>query len=166
MPRVARSQRQQFAQRATDVRLRCLRDGAPTHAIVDAICKEVTQILPLEAFRLANGWSRPEVGARLDALYEADGLAPLHITSAELCRWEHGQRRPGDERIEYLCRLYETRPDRLGFGIDFGKADIGHLAHAGIPNLWPTTTPEALADLVERIKAAQEEISHPKLLCA
>jgi hypothetical protein len=41
----------------------------------------------LEAWRLAHGWSRVEVSARLDALYEADGLAAPRISSAELCRW-------------------------------------------------------------------------------
>ena len=95
----------------------------------------------LEAWRLAHGWSRTEVSARLDALYDADGLAAPRISSAELCRWEHGQRRPSDERIEYLCRLYSTRPDRLGFGMDYSHAEVGHLARAGITDLWPAPAP-------------------------
>ena len=113
----------------------------------------------LEAWRFANGWSRTELSVRLDALYEADGLAAPHLTSAELCRWEHGQRRPNDERIEYLCRLYGTRPDRLGFGIDYSSSDVSHLTRAGISNVWNHANPEVFDDLVARVKGAQEEIS-------
>jgi transcriptional regulator with XRE-family HTH domain len=113
----------------------------------------------LEAWRLAHGWSRTEVSARLDALYQADRLLPPHISSAELCRWEHGQRRPSDERIEYLCRLYATRPDRLGFGVDYSNADVGHLARAGITSLWARSSPETYTDLTDRVRHAQEEIT-------
>ena len=70
------------------------------------------------------------------------------MSSAELRRWEHAQRRPSDERIEYLCRLYESRPDRLGFGIDYSAVDVGHLARSGITNLWPHSSPEVFDDLV------------------
>src|SRR5437764_14056536 len=99
MVEMDRGRRQQLARIANDVRLRCLRDRMAPEAIADVICAEVPDLLPLEAGRLARGWSRSEVSARLDALYEADGLAGPGISSAELCRWEHGQRRPSDERI-------------------------------------------------------------------
>jgi transcriptional regulator with XRE-family HTH domain len=113
----------------------------------------------LEAWRIAHGWSRAEVSARLDALYESDGLAPPHVSSAELCRWEHEQRRPSDERIEYLCRLYGTRPDRLGFGTDYSAVDVGHLAGAGILDIWPRTGPDVFDDLVRRVREARREIT-------
>ena len=118
MAAMTRSQRHHLARQATEIRHRCLRDGLAPEAIAEVICREVPQMFALEAWRLAHGWSRIEVSARLDSLYVADGLAAPRISSAELCRWEHGQRRPSDERIEYLCRLYSTRPDRLGFGMD------------------------------------------------
>src|SRR5919201_1775821 len=127
---MTRSQRHHLARQATEIRHRSLRDGLAPEAIAEVICQQSPQMFALEAWRLAHGWSRTEVSARLDALYEADGLAPPHISAAELCRWEHGQRRPSDERIEYLCRLYRTRPDRLGFGIDYSGADIDHLTLA------------------------------------
>ncbi len=139
--------------------MRCLRQELAPERIADVICREIREIHPLEAWRLAHGWSRTEASIRLDTLYQADGLAAPRISSAELCRWEHGQRRPSDERIEYLCRLYRTRPDRLGFGIDFSVADVDHLARAGISDIWPRSNPEVLDDLVARIKAAREEIS-------
>lgn len=144
---------------AGDVRMKGLRDRLPEDAIADLICEELQDIFPLEAQRLARGWSRNEVAARIDALYVQDDLAPPDISSAELCRWEHAQRRPSDERIEYLCRLYESRPDRLGFGIDYGAVDVGHLAGSGITNLWPHSSPETNDDLVARVKGATEEIS-------
>jgi len=159
MASMTRSQRQQLARQAIEVRHRCLRDGLAPDVIIDVICQEIPQMFALEAWRLAHGWSRTEVSARLDVLYHADGLAPPRITSAELCRWEHGQRRPSDERIEYLCRLYATRPDRLGFGMDYSNTDVGHLARAGISNLWPRSNPEVFDDLVRRVRNAQEEIT-------
>lgn len=136
-----------------------MREGLTPDRIVDVIRENVPEVFALEAWRFAHGWSRTEVSARLDALYEADGLAGPHVTSAELCRWEHEQRRPSDERIEYLCRLYGTRPDRLGFGIDYSGTDINHLSQAGLSNLWPRTNPEVLEDLVARVKGAQDDIS-------
>jgi transcriptional regulator with XRE-family HTH domain len=128
-------------------------------ATVELIRQEVPELFALEAWRFAQGWSRSEVCARLDALYEADQLLPPRISDAELCRWEHEQRRPSDERIEYLCRLYGTRPDRLGFGTDFSTVDVGHLAHAGISNLWPRSGQDVVDDLVTRVRNAKTEIT-------
>jgi hypothetical protein len=158
MASLTRAQRHQLARQASDVRLRCLREGLAPSAIFEVI-RQAPEMFALESWRFAYGWSRTETAARLDALYEADRLAPPRISSAELCRWEHEQRRPSDERIEYLCRLYATRPDRLGFGTDFSAVDVGHLARAGISNLWPRTSPDVLNDLVRRVREARREIT-------
>jgi transcriptional regulator with XRE-family HTH domain len=144
---------------ATEIRHQCLGQSMKPDAIAERICDEVEGLFALESHRLARGWTRTEVSARIAALYVQDGLAPPRISSAELCRWEHGQRRPSDERIEFLCRLYETRPDRLGFGLDFSAIDVGHLARSGITDLWPRTTPETFDDLTRRIQGAVEEIT-------
>jgi hypothetical protein len=159
MATMTRSQRRQLAQHAQDVRARCLRDDMAVDEIVDAISAAIPELFALEVWRLATGWNRTELSRRVDALYEADGLAAPHLTGVEICRWEHGQRRPSDERIEYLCRIYSTRPDRLGFGIDYGAADITSLARAGISNLWPRTDSDVLNDLLDRVKQAKREIS-------
>lgn len=159
MGSVDRVRRQQLARMASEIRLRALRDRLSPNAITELICEQIPELFALEAHRLARGWSRPEVSARLDALYEDDGLAPPRVSAAELCRWEHAHRRPNDERIEYLCRLYETRPDRLGFGVDFSAVDIGHLARSGVSNLWPHTSPETLDDLAARVRNATREIT-------
>lgn len=159
MATLTRTRRQHLAREATAVRLRSLREGLSPSATAEVICREVPELFALEAWRFAHGWSRSEVSARLDALYESDHLAPPRISDAELCRWEHEQRRPGDERIEHLCRLYSTRPDRLGFGTDFSSVDVGHLARAGLSDLWPRTSPEVLDDLVARVRNAQREVT-------
>ena len=159
MAAIDRSRRNQLARIATDIRLRALPEGTTPQVVADRICQELPDLFRLEAQRLARGWSRSEVSARLDGLYQADGLAPPHITAAELCRWEHGQRRPSDERMDYLCRLYETRPDRLGYGVDYSAVDVGHLARSGVSNLWPGTSPESLNDLLARVRDARDEIT-------
>jgi transcriptional regulator with XRE-family HTH domain len=159
MADIDRSRRNQLARMASDIRLRALRERLASHAVADLICQHLPELFPLEAQRLARGWSRTEVSARLDALYRDDELAAPQISSAELCRWEHGQRRPSDERIEYLCRLYESRPDRLGFGVDYSAVDVSQLARSGISNLWPRTSPETLDDLAARVRGAREEIT-------
>lgn len=121
--------------------------------------RAVPNVVPLEAWRFANGWTRGEVSARLDMLYEADGLAPPNIDSASLCRWEHGDRRPSDERIEYFCRLYRTRPDQLGFGKDHTPAVVGHIQRAGIVDAYPYTCENSEKDLVDRLANARSRIN-------
>lgn len=157
---VDRAQRRELVRRAQEIRLRALREGLAPDAIVTELTRALPALFPLEAWRLAHGWTRAETVARIHALYEADGLAPpTGISAAELCRWEHQQRRPNAERIEYLCRLFGTRPDRLGFGVDFGRTNPGHLQEAGISNLWPRTGDDSYADLVARVRAARTAIN-------
>src|SRR5919107_802853 len=68
----------------------------------------------------------------------------------------HESRRGGNQ---YLCRLYSTRPDRLGFGAAYSNVQVGHLARAGIADIWPRSSPETYTDLVERVRNAREEIT-------
>jgi hypothetical protein len=118
-PAVSRRRRGEIEQAARLIRRRMQARGSHPHEIVAAITAELPEVFELEAWRFAFGWNRQEVSKGLDDLYEADRLAPPQISSAEICKWEHRDRRPSDERIEYLCRLYRTRPDRLGFGSDY-----------------------------------------------
>jgi hypothetical protein len=37
--------------------------------------------------------------------------------------WETGRSRPSDANLDALCRLYQTRPDRLGYGRDYTPAE-------------------------------------------
>lgn len=44
--------------------------------------------------------------------------------------WENGRTRPRPEAIDLLCRLYQTRPDRLGFGGDYSDTASGSISPA------------------------------------
>ncbi|MFB8241981.1 helix-turn-helix domain-containing protein [Kitasatospora purpeofusca] len=143
---------------ARAIRLRGIRDGLTPHEIAARILADLPTVHPLEAHRWAHGWSRGELSTRLDLAYEADGLRGPGIADAELCRWEHGSRRPSDERIDYLCRVYGTRPDRLGYGRDYSGAMLGHLEQAGLADLFPLTNVESKADLITRMRGARERV--------
>ncbi|REF00675.1 helix-turn-helix domain-containing protein [Thermomonospora umbrina] len=153
------SNRRSLERQAAEIRLDGLRRGLTTEAVVESIIRRIPEVAALEAWRLANGWSREEVSARLDQLYVADGLEPPNVDSSTLCRWELGHRRPNEERIEYFCRLYRTRPDRLGFGTDHGEANPTHLQRVGIIGAFPYTNEESEEDLTDRIRGARERVN-------
>lgn len=126
--------------------------------ITESIQQEFPEILPLESFRMAKGYSRAELSLAIDREYEAEGLAPPGIDAATLCRWEQGERRPNEERIAMLCRVYATRPDRLGFGEDHSPTPQGTIV-PGVLASWPYTTLESDEDLRERIASARVSIT-------
>jgi len=74
----------------------------------------------LKAHRLARGWTRPEAIDHILATYHADGLRSPKLSTQRLCAWEHyPQIRPGEDYLDRLCRIYQTRPDLLGYGHDY-----------------------------------------------
>lgn len=156
--RVDRVTRRRAERTARDIRLRSLPEALPVAEVVDRILAALPAAHPLEAHRWAHGWDRAELSARIDLAYRQDGLIPPSISDAELCRWEHGQRRPSDERIDVLCRVYSTRPDRLGFGRDYSGRMLSHLEQAGLVDLFPRTNLESKSDLISRIRAARQHI--------
>jgi len=131
------TRRREIERTSRAIRINGERHGRNIDEILDEILDALPDVFGLEAWRLAYGWTRKEACARLDELYELDGLEGPHLNNSELCRWELKQRKPSDERIEYLCRLYRTRPDRLGFGADYSypaptpPAALAHGGHAG-----------------------------------
>lgn len=156
---VGRATRRQSERIAKEIRLNGLREGWTITEVVDRITVALPEVLPLEIHRWAYGWDRAELSMRIDLAYKADGLRGPGLSDTEICRWEHGQRRPSEERIDYLCRVYGTRPDRLGYGRDYSGAMVGHLEHAGLVDLFPLTGVESKADLISRIRGAREQIS-------
>jgi transcriptional regulator with XRE-family HTH domain len=157
--KISSQRRREIDRKAGDIRLECLRLGLTKEETVDRILRALPEVFPLEAWRFANGWARSEVAARLDMLYESDGLAAPGVDAAVLCRWEHGDRRPGEERIDYFCRLYRTRPDRLGFGNDHSPGDMSHLQRVGIIDAYPYTSKESEEDLLNRIREARQRVN-------
>ncbi len=114
MATMSRARRAELQHQAQQIRQRCQRRGMTEDQAAEAILAEVPQMLPLEAWRLAYGWSRPQALAGVAALYKADGLAEPPLTPAMLCRWEHGQVVPTPEYGQVLCRLYRASPEQLG----------------------------------------------------
>jgi hypothetical protein len=63
--------------------------------------------------------------------------------------WESRRGRPSEANLDYLCRLYQTRPDRLGYGNDYTPADQSEepahaLPETGAPD---RATPALLGEL-------------------
>lgn len=111
--KVSRATRAQLAREASRIRAEQQRHGVAVPAISD----QITRTLPvstLGAWRLAYGWSRRHVVEAVGEVYRSDGLAPPGLTTAMLCRWEHGQTRPGPEYVYALARVYGIPPTRLG----------------------------------------------------
>jgi len=76
----------------------------------------------LKATRLAYGWRLADAVAASDGIEQAPG-EPVAITVKQLSRWESGDERPRPAALDRLCRLYATRADRLGFGMDYSPVD-------------------------------------------
>lgn len=102
--------------------------------IVATILAEIPDIRPLEAWRLAHGWSRPEVIAGIAGLYRQAGLRQPAPNSSMLCRWEHGESTPSIEYADALCRFYQVPPDQLGLSapaLSSGSTDRAFGASSG-----------------------------------
>ncbi|WP_440100200.1 hypothetical protein [Streptosporangium sp. H16] len=94
--------------------MRAQREGFPLERIVTALRSTFPEVSPLEAWRLALGWSRAQTITQVAGLYLADGLKPPTLSEAMLCRFEHGPDRPGPEYAGMLARVYGTHLDQLG----------------------------------------------------
>lgn len=79
--------------------------------LVQAIAGQCSISL-LQASRLARGWT-------LDAAVVAFAELGHRATIQQMSAWERGTARPGDGNLDGLCRMYQTRPDRLGYGRDY-----------------------------------------------
>ncbi|MEV8395366.1 MULTISPECIES: helix-turn-helix transcriptional regulator [unclassified Streptomyces] len=66
----------------------------------------------LKAWRLGRDWT---LHAACERLAQLGG----RVTVQQISAWETGRGRPGESNLDLLCRMYETRPDRLGYGRDY-----------------------------------------------
>jgi tetratricopeptide (TPR) repeat protein len=113
MPRISRAHRAELAHRAARIRQQGQRADWDVTAIAEEIARQLPELKPLEVWRLAYGWSRPQVVAAIAELYEQDGLAPPGLTPARLCRWEHDPVQPDPDYAAALCRVYQVPAHRL-----------------------------------------------------
>jgi hypothetical protein len=92
--------------------------GWPTWRITLEIYKRLDVSL-LRAQRLARGWTLQGAVAELRKSYvEIWGEEP-RVSHQRLSRWGKGGDVPSIRYLECLCKIYRTRPDRLGFGADY-----------------------------------------------
>jgi tetratricopeptide (TPR) repeat protein len=76
----------------------------------------------LKAQRLALSWTLEEMVREVVRTADLAGLPPPNLTTQRICHWEAGER-PHPDYLDLLCRLFQTRPDRLGFGNDHTPAE-------------------------------------------
>jgi hypothetical protein len=114
MRKITRARRAELQRRAQHIRRQGQRAEWSVERIATAILANLPDVLRLEAWRYAYGWSRAEVVAGIGNLYQQQKLAVPAINSSMLCRWEHGATTPGPEYSSALCRLYQAYPDQLG----------------------------------------------------
>ncbi|MGH8896116.1 MAG: hypothetical protein ACRDZ4_03615 [Egibacteraceae bacterium] len=121
--------KQDLAQIA-ELRADGLAQGWSIPRIVEAIVDRFG-VSRLEAHRLARGWTRARAVEEILATYAPTGWRPK-LTAQRLCAWEHDPRvRPGEDYLDRLCRVYQTRPDRLGYGHDYTPAVAQVAGEAG-----------------------------------
>ena len=89
MLRISRARRAELQRRAAQIRQRGQRADWDVAAIAEEIARQLPDVKPLEVWRLAYGWSRPQVVAAVLEIYRNAGRAEPGLTSARLCRWEH-----------------------------------------------------------------------------
>ncbi|MET9365823.1 Twin-arginine translocation pathway signal [Streptomyces sp. NPDC006632] len=115
MATVTRARRAEIQRQSHRIRMRCQRERHTVERTVTEIRTALPEVTPLEAWRLALGWSRAETIEQIARLYRADRLRPRNLTDARLCRWEHDQGEwPDPEYTVMLCRAYGAQPEQLG----------------------------------------------------
>jgi hypothetical protein len=116
MAAISRSRRAEIQDAVVLIRMRGQELRWPVRWTVNAILRQLPEVSALEAWRLANGWTRPKVVADIVTLYEQDGFRAPAVNTAMVCRWEHGQVRPGQDYARMLARVYGTSVRELGLG--------------------------------------------------
>ncbi|MFD0899081.1 XRE family transcriptional regulator [Actinomadura sediminis] len=111
---ISRARRKQLAEQARGIRAHGQRGRWPVERIAAHIQARLPEVLPLEAWRWAYGWTRADTIRGIAELYRADGLGVPPVNPAMLCRWEHGAFPPSPEYGMALCRLYDATPAQLG----------------------------------------------------
>lgn len=116
MGQVTRSRRAEIQREATAIRMRGQRARYTTERIVAELRDALPELSALEAWRLALGWSRAQAVDQVAKMYIGEGLLPPGLSEAMLCRYEHGQERPGVEYAGMLAGVYGTTQQMLGLG--------------------------------------------------
>lgn len=152
MPRISRARRAELAHQAASIRCHGQRADWDVATIADEIVRQVPELTPLEVWRLAYGWSRPQVVAAIGEVYEADGLAAPGVTTARLCRWEHDAVRPDPDYADALARVYQVPPGRLGLNVPSPYSGDGYRRPATSPTLGAVMAEAALTAVADSVQ--------------
>ncbi|MBV9142620.1 MAG: hypothetical protein JO115_17195 [Pseudonocardiales bacterium] len=126
MPRISRARRAELQHCAAQIRQQGQRAGWDVAIIAEEIARQLPDVKPLEVWRLAYGWSRPQVVAAVLEVFRCAGLAEPGLTSTRLCRWEHDAVQPKLDYAHALARVYRVPPRRLGIELSGMVADGGY----------------------------------------
>ena len=103
---------------ARQIRARELVLGTPPGGIAARIrseCEPAYGTTMIRAYRLALGITLADVVAQVKAWYEAEGRRAPRFGETLLSAYESGQKRPGPEYLHYLCSVYRSDPQDLGY---------------------------------------------------
>lgn len=117
---------------ARSLRHHGLAEGWDEERIANTIYEHCGTTL-LRAHRLARGWTLEDVAAELRSVYIQQWGTEPAVSHQRVSRWENDADTPSARYLEALCRLYRSRPDRLGFGHDYTQpspAPTGQLTAA------------------------------------
>jgi hypothetical protein len=116
----------------------------------------------LRAHRLAKGWTLIEATGQLRAILQQIGQPYEGLAHQRMSRWETGSDMPSPRYLDALCRLYRTRPDRLGFGSDYTETESG--LEDEFPRLSMNHPASKYVQMFERQKNEKEEMERCQLL--
>lgn len=115
-------------QRRRAVRARCLeiaqhgrQEGWSQWQIVSACHAELDEPL-MRIHRLIRDWTTQAAACAANVLAGSQSGEWGKISHSRIYHWETGER-PNIRYLNLLCQLFETRPDRLGFGEDHTPED-------------------------------------------
>jgi len=77
-------------------------------------------VSPLRAWRVARGLKLQEMAALMKEQGKRANRPLDSLTHQRISAWERGEDQPSPHYLDALCRLFSTRPDKLGFGEDYG----------------------------------------------
>ncbi|WP_283133938.1 XRE family transcriptional regulator [Rhizohabitans arisaemae] len=106
--------RAELTRRGQEIRRQGQRQRWSVQRIAEAIVQELPQVLPLEAWRWALGWSRAQTITEIADYYTRTRIGTSLLNASMLCKWEHGDITPGYDYTAALCAVYQADPVRLG----------------------------------------------------
>lgn len=101
------------------VRERCAVFGLSVEETAEAIHAE-SGVSRLRAWRVARCLKLQEMAALVKEQGRQANRPVDSLTHQRISAWERGEARPSQHYLDALCRLFATRPDKLGFGEDYG----------------------------------------------